>query len=208
MNCKVTFVESGVYVHDKQLWGQYKWTRLLDVLGRSKKLHDLVLKRVIRDIRRGRKPLIISDRRMFASNLAKSIKASGYNPKLLMGGEQKSSKSDLSNPWKPIIEGLESRNIHAVVGTGVMNEGVNIPPLDTLHLPFPSANPPQEEQRAGRIRRFWPGKRTPKIYVYTHSGADIAVHGSTRTRIKVYENLGFEFTTAQTEQPKPQRRRL
>jgi superfamily II DNA or RNA helicase len=189
--CEVEWVNTRIEVPEKVLWGQYKWSRLLDFLGRSKTLYDTVLENVIADIRHGRKPLVISERRAFAIRMAQDIKASGYNAKLLMGGEGKSNRDDTRDPWKPIVDKLDRGSLHAVIGTKVLNKAVNIPPLDTLHLPFPSANEEMEEQRAGRIRRKHPDKQFPRIYVYCFQGADIAVNGN-RTRERVFERLGFE----------------
>lgn len=199
LGCKVKWVDTHIEVHEKSLWGMYKWSRLLDVLGKSKSLYEQTLNNVIKDIRNGRKPLVISERRAFAIRMIQDIKASGYNAQLIIGGEGKGKRDDMKDPWKPIVDKLDRGSLHAVIGTKVMNKAVNIPPLDTLHLPFPSANEQIEQQRAGRIRRIYPDKKHPLIYVYCFRGADIAVNGARRTRERVYDELGFTYADSPIE---------
>jgi len=198
MTCEVTFIKSGVSVPDHALkrYGAYPWSGMLSLISNKRELLDAVTLNVISDIQKGYKPLVISERRNFAIAVHRELEALGFTSKLIMGGEKKAPKRGkemFKDPWKPINEALGNGSLQAVIGTGVMNEAVNIPNLSALHLPHPSANPIREEQRAGRINRVVPGKPTPQIRVYTFEGASIASTGCRKTRMAVYTRLGFRF---------------
>lgn len=195
MPCEITYIKSGVFVPEQALrrFGQYKWGGMLTYVGNRPELMDTVTLNVMGDVAKGYKPLVISERRNFAIALAKNLEILGAKTKLIMGGEKKTvkQKRSLENQWKPVSDALARGDLNVIVGTGVMNEAVNIPPLSALHLPFPSANPGQEKQRAGRIRRPMKGKPTPQIRVYTFEGDPIAATGCHKTRRGVYAKLGF-----------------
>ena len=108
----------------------------------------------------------------------------GYNVEVIMGGTAKKSFDDISDR-------LRDGTLHCVIGTKVLNENVDIPPLDCLHLPLPSANDEMEEQQVGRIRRpDGPDKPTPLVRAYCYGGHKMAKIGE-YTRQRVYTKLGF-----------------
>jgi len=78
----------------------------------------------------------------------------------------------------------------------VLNEGVNIPNLDTLHLVHPNNNIPQLEQRIARINRPVEGKRVPLVFDYWFKDSKAAHGFSTVTqqnlRLQYYKKQGYK----------------
>jgi superfamily II DNA or RNA helicase len=55
---------------------------------------------------------------------------------------------------------------NVVLLTTIADEAFNAPPLDTLHMPFPTKNVGAIRQRVGRIERAWPDKLDAVGYDY------------------------------------------
>lgn len=204
LSCNVSWMRTGISIPSSLFrFTKYGWSRMLDWLGQNSDLKQQLLDNVLRDITAGYKPLVICERRVMVDYLKNMLTHSGYNVEVIVGGQAK-KKSTAANKMGAAVDfdALSRRlldgTVHAVIGTNVLNENIDIRPLDCLHLPFPSANPEMEEQRAGRIRRplhkddIAAGfvKNNPEIRVYCFEGHRIAAAGET-TRKAVYERLGF-----------------
>lgn len=202
--CKVTWVRTGIAVPPWIMRRMYPFSMIQTWLGKCDELNDLILDMVIKDIRDDRKVLILLERRAQCFLLQRNLEASGYKVELILGG-QNVGKIDFSEINRRLVDG----ELHAIIGTKVMNENVDIPRLDCLHLPTPSANNEMEEQRVGRIRRPWPPgstvetstKPTPLVRAYCYDGAKLANVGE-HTRRRVYTRLGFIEATHDVNKPK------
>jgi len=79
----------------------------------------------------------------------------------------------------------------------LLNEGVNIPYLDTLHLIHPSNNLPQLEQRIARINRPVEGKPTPLVFDYWFKSNKKALGFNILTqqanRLAYYRKQGYQI---------------
>lgn len=204
LKCNVTWIRTGISVPASLFrFTKYAWSRMLDWLGQNSDLKQQLLENVLRDIEAGYKPLVICERRALVSYMERMLTHSGYNVEVIVGGQAK-KKSTKANKMGAAVDfdalsrKLLDGTVSCVIGTNVLNENIDIRPLDCLHLPFPSANPEMEEQRAGRIRRplhkddIAAGfvKNNPEIRSYCFEGHRIASAGET-TRKAVYERLGF-----------------
>ncbi len=83
-----------------------------------------------------------------------------------------------------------------IIFSTLLNEGANIPNLDTLHLVHPNNNIPLLEQRIARINRPVIGKETPIVYDYwykhnkgTH-GFNVETQQS--NRLQYYKKQGYK----------------
>lgn len=204
LGCNVTWIRTGISVPSNLFrFTKYAWSKMLDWLGQNSDLKALVLENVLRDLEAGYKPLIICERLAMVHHLNRMLTHNGYNVEVIVGGQAKkkstkANKMGVATDFDALSQKLLEGTMHCVIGTNVLNENIDIRPLDCLHLPFPSANEEMEEQRAGRIRRpLHPRdiaagfvKNDPEIRVYTFDGHRIAATGET-TRKTVYERLGF-----------------
>jgi superfamily II DNA or RNA helicase len=117
---------------------------------------------------------------------------SGYNVGLVMGGATvKKKQSEYTN-------GLLDGSLHCMIGTKVIKENFNVPPLDTLHLLYPNFTVESEEQMTGRIRRTLIDsegnplfKNKPLIRVYTVTANNTLVKKSVDFRRGFYRRMDF-----------------
>jgi len=68
-------------------------------------------------------------------------------------------KSDLTNlkEREKILEQVESGSLNCAIAINILDEGVDIPPLQTAIILASTGNPKQFVQRRGRILRTWRG---------------------------------------------------
>jgi superfamily II DNA or RNA helicase len=187
MSCDVTWLKTGLKPPMQFFFRfKYPWNMMISWIANNKTREKLLLDSVVADIQDGRKPLILLERIKCTATLEMQLKAKGYNVLTIIGGADGSiARTNFSKVSQQLVDGT----LHAIIGSKVMNENVDIPPLDCLHLPDPSANIFTEEQRVGRVRRPWPSletnlKRTPIIRVYTYEGAGMPTsHEKVRQRL-------------------------
>lgn len=84
---------------------------------------------------------------------------------------------------------VDKGKFNVLIASKVIDEGVNVNRLDTLHLATPTASRNRAEQRLGRIRRPFPGKRRPLGYDYIDEGHG-SIFGAARARQIVYSEIG------------------
>jgi len=77
-----------------------------------------------------------------------------------------------------------------------LQEGADIPNLDTLHLIHPNNNLPMLEQRIKRICRTVEGKKVPLVFDYfftNSSDAEYSVYNQQQIRLKFYQQKGYKI---------------
>lgn len=213
MTPEVEFHASNILVPDSVFRRQYVMPILVNFLASNAVYQELLYETIISDIEEDRKILVITERKKHALNLQSKLKLEGFGCELMMGGMKLKEQN-----W--YAEKLLSGDISVIIGTSVINENVNIPPWDTIHLPFPNFGKEREEQRVGRIRRYLSGsnkeylrengieweKPTPRVHVYTwHSSNDMA-EKAVNFRKNLYKSWGFEFSAGAEAESKKKRR--
>lgn len=196
----VRFVESKVLVPPSMFKGKYAIPRVNSFLARNKTYIECVSEKIIEDIENGRKVLLITERKKLGFAVQKRVEALGYKVALVMA-QVKMERQD----W--YARQYMLGQLHLIVGTSVMDENVNIPPIDSVHLPFPNFTKEREEQRVGRARRYLsPGnlkfmeenkivweKPQPLVTIYTwHAGNSLAV-AAVKFRESLYKKWKFDF---------------
>ena len=85
----------------------------------------------------------------------------GYPPALLrrLTGKEKTAE-------KQEIQNFFALQAGAVILTTIADEGIDVPRLDTIHLPYPGRNPEVTRQQVGRIRRLHETKCEPLVFDY------------------------------------------
>lgn len=194
MDCDYTVISTGAIVPDSVFWGQYAVAKLHTWISQDQLIKDCILQWMLYDIQCGRKPLFITERRAHAFELKEQLYMSGYNVELIIGGAK-------MKPKEHYVNGLNSGTVHAIIGTKVVKENVDIPPLDTVHLVYPNFGKETEQQVVGRIRRWLIGpsgeslpKFKPLIRVYSiqaRNKVNSLPKKALEFRRGVYRKLGF-----------------
>lgn len=209
---RVYFHNTNILVPDKVFNHKYVLPMLCNYLARNAFYQEAVLNEIVKEIEEGRKVLLITERRHNAFSIRDKVRAHGYNAELIIG-QSKMKPQD----W--YAKELLANRLHLIIGTKVIDENINIPPMDSVHFPFPNFVKEKEQQRVGRIRRQLTGdnieylkelgieyeKPQPRVHVYTwHSGNDFH-RAASGFREKLYASWDFEFDQPPGQAP-PKRR--
>lgn len=208
----VIFHNTNVFVPDSCFKVQYPKVQVINALARNKKYNEILLENVLEEIEEGRKVLVITERVKHGVSLMEKIKIHGYVAVFLKGGKAK-KKDEKEQVW--YSEQLMLGKLDCIIGTKVLNENWDVPPLDSLHLPHPSFTKETEEQRVGRVRRFMREKQwsfmeehgiewvkpQPRIHVYTWTCNDDRKGGNyagaaVGFREKLFRKWGFDFDSS------------
>jgi superfamily II DNA or RNA helicase len=189
--CDYTFIHTGVTAPDRLFFGQYPLPKFFTFISVNPDIQNCILQWMLYDIQNGRKPLYITERKADAFSLRDKIHMSGYNVELIMGGSVAKKQSEYSDR-------LLNGKLHAIIGTKVIKENYNIPPLDTLHLAYPNFGVESEEQMTGRIRRYVldsNGEEIPKnqplIRVYIVDANNTIPKKAVDFRVGFYRKMNF-----------------
>jgi len=209
MTPMVHFHASNVLVPDRIFKGKYIIPQLVNFLARNAAYQECLYEEIIKECEEGRKVLLVTERRNHAFRMQQKIKLQGFGCELIIGGQEMKDQN-----W--YAEELLSGRVSVIIGTQVINENVNIPPLDSIHQPFPNFGKEREEQRVGRVRRYLSGsnykfleengiewdKPQPRVHIYTwHAGHGMA-GSSVGFRDKLYKKWGFDFAQSAESLPK------
>lgn len=131
--------------------------------GRAQSRNQLILNRIIDDIRIGHVPIILTVRTMHARFILAYLKREGYNGIILTGDTSKQYNVEeiRSSP-----EANGERIYFLVASEKIAAEALDIPYLSSLHLVNPSQNQYKLKQCLGRIRRRASQKLGPVVRDY------------------------------------------
>lgn len=208
MNPIVHFHNTNVFVPDSCFKSMYPNVQIINYLARNKSYNDFIMEKILEEIEEGRRVLLITERVKFGTNMMQKIKIHGYGVEMIKGGAAAQKMKEQN--W--YAEELMKGDLNLIIGTKVINENVNIPPLDSIHLPFPSFTKETEEQRVGRVRRELTGsnrkflknngidwdKPQPRVHVYTWAcntdskGRNYAANAA-GFRAKLFKKWGFDM---------------
>jgi superfamily II DNA or RNA helicase len=197
---KIINTDVSIKLPSRKRWTGNKKESMLDIsesinlLTKNEKRNILILDEIIKDIEDGYLPLVLSDRKEHVLYLDKRLRELGYNSKTLIGGRNKNEN------WE---ETRSDSTIQVfVASTKKAEEGLDIPPLSSIHLTCPSSNYPKIKQRIGRIRREVEGKNLPKVTDYVDNlvyfedqngeKQHILMYGA-KNRIKFYRKLQQDY---------------
>lgn len=90
-----------------------------------------------------------------------------------------------------VLEAIERDDACIILAT-VAKEGLDIPKIDRIHLPFPSGNPKVTEQKVGRGTRVFDGKVDTVILDYVDPHVKKLLAQFKKRRYGLYEKKGME----------------
>ena len=139
-------------------------------------------------IREGRTPILLTERKEHAVQLAEMLTAKVKNVFLLIGSDkQKNKREKLA-----ALQNISDDEDVVVVATGkYIGEGFDSPRLDTLLLAMPISWKGTLAQYAGRLHRNYEGKHEVRIYDYVDIHVPI-LERMYHKRLKGYAELGYQ----------------
>ena len=148
----------------------------------------LLVEDTIKLVRAGRSPILLTERRDHAAQLAMLLGPQVQNVFLMVGSDRPKEKRKKMND----LQATPANEEVVVVATGkYIGEGFDSPRLDTLLLAMPISWKGTLAQYAGRLHRNYEGKREVRIYDYV----DIRIPMLERMyhkRLKGYADLGYQ----------------
>lgn len=149
---------------------------------------NFIISDAIKLIAEGRTPLLLTERKEHAQQLAQELQGKAKHVFLLLGGGgQKEKREKLS-----ALRAVPANESLAVVATGkYVGEGFDEPRLDTILLTMPISWKGTLAQYVGRLHRNYEGKREVRVYDYV----DIHIPMLERMyhkRLKGYAELGYQ----------------
>ncbi|MDE0063046.1 MAG: DEAD/DEAH box helicase family protein [Gammaproteobacteria bacterium] len=144
-----------------------------------------------------RSPIVLTERKKHAIQLAERLGRFARNVLLLIGGMGASQRRKVMERLKDIADGEE----RVLVATGrYIGEGFDDARLDTLFLAMPVSWRGTLTQYVGRLHRRHPAKREVLVYDYLDDVVP-ALNRMGAKRIKGYESLGY--TVEKSGSPNP-----
>lgn len=167
---------------------------MLSALEMSRTRNALVSSCVLSQINTGQHVhLVISDhvehlKALAASfeHLAGSLKYNGsLPPRYFLTGQTPKKER------RAILEALEQSE-DAVLFSTIAKEGLDVPAIDRIYLPYPGKQPAATEQKIGRGTRTAVGKDDCYIFDFADLNVTVLARQFRNRRYKVYDRLGLE----------------
>jgi superfamily II DNA or RNA helicase len=147
----------------------------------------LIVEDVIRAVRAGRSPVVLTERREHLETLARLLRPEVANVVLLHGGLGAKKRREVVQR----LTAIEASEERVLVATGrYLGEGFDDARLDTLFLALPISWRGTLAQYAGRLHRLDEGKTEVIVYDY----ADLAIPVLARMherRLRGYRAMGY-----------------
>lgn len=138
--------------------------------GKAQARNQLIVNRIIDDIKIRHVPIILTNRTMHARFVYAYLKREGYNGIILTG--ETSKQYDVEEiRSSPTANG--ERIYFIVASEKIAAEALDIPYLSSLHLTIPSQNQFKIKQCLGRIRRRASDKLSPVVRDYVDREHDV-----------------------------------
>ncbi|HTV55403.1 MAG TPA: DEAD/DEAH box helicase family protein [Terriglobia bacterium] len=160
---------------------------LYEELIADEERNRLICRDVIQSLREGRSPLVLTERNQHLDLLANQLSPEVRHLVALRGGMSK-KKLEAIRARIALMPAEESR---VLVATGrYVGEGFDDARLDTLFLTLPISWHGTVAQYAGRLHRFYDGKREVRVYDYADLNVPMLARMFDR-RCRGYETIGY-----------------
>ena len=148
-------------------------------------------------VREGRSPILLTERKEHAAQLATLLQGKIQNVFLLVGSDKPKEKREKL----AALQAIPASEEVVVVATGkYIGEGFDAPRLDTLLLAMPISWRGTLAQYAGRLHRNYEGKHEVRIYDYV----DVHIPMLERMyhkRLEGYAELGYQVRFGTSDEP-------
>jgi len=149
--------------------------------------NQLVCGDIIKTVKEGRSPLLLTERTEHLYRIADILKEKVNNIIILKGGMSKKQRDDIDERLKNI--GAHEERV--ILATGrYIGEGFDDARLDTLFLALPISWRGTIQQYAGRLHRNFDGKKEVRIYDYLDENIPM-LERMYKKRVKGYKAIGY-----------------
>ncbi len=161
--------------------------RIYTALSMDEKRNTLIFDDVLKTLDEQRSPVIITERKDHAHQLAERLNRFARNVLLFHGGMGVRQRREIMQRLEQIAETEE----RVLIATGrYIGEGFDDARLDTLFLAMPVSWKGVLAQYVGRLHRPNPAKREVLVYDYVDYAVPMLKRMSEK-RLRGYENLGY-----------------
>ena len=161
--------------------------RIYTALSMDEKRNTMIFDDVLKTLDGQRSPVIITERKDHAHQLAERLSRFARNVLLLHGGMGVRQRREIMQRLEEIGETEE----RVLIATGrYIGEGFDDARLDTLFLAMPVSWKGVLAQYVGRLHRPNPAKREVLVYDYADNAVPVLKRMSEK-RIRGYKNLGY-----------------
>jgi len=168
---------------------------LYSLLAADRERNALIVADVIRAVRAGRSPVVLTERREHLETLADLLRPDVANVVLLHGGLGAKKRREIVQR----LTAIEATEQRVLVATGrYLGEGFDDARLDTLFLALPISWRGTLAQYAGRLHRLDEGKTEVIVYDYADLGVPVLARMHER-RLRGYRAMGYEVSQAASE---------
>ena len=165
--------------------GEEEAPEMLARLGREVEHDDernqLILRLVLTAQREGRQTLVLVDRIRHGERLARMLAKVGVAAWPLSSRTPHTLRH-------AVLAKFQAGGLSCLVATQLADEGLDLPQLESLILAAPSRSANRTQQRAGRLMRTAPGKRTPWLFDLADSQV-VLLAERLEERLKVYRGV-------------------
>ncbi len=174
-----------------------RWTTFINMLARSKTRDKLIVKRIVKDLEKGRKIVIPIERVKHGTEIAKRLYKEfdeGYCVREVTGSTPKPYREQY-------IKDAKKGKVDVLISTRkIISTGMDLPPFDTLYEIMPIANKHNFYQEVSRIRTDHPTKKKPLVRFFVDNcNASMACFSICK---KVCLELDFPIKNDPTLKPK------
>ena len=151
--------------------------------------NDHIVKDVIKALKDGRTPIVLTERREHVLLLADKLNGYCKNIVTLFGTASAKVRRETIDK----LQAIPKNEQLVIVATGkYVGEGFDYPRLDTLFLGLPIAWKGKVAQYAGRLHRNYPGKNEVQIYDYVDIHVPV-LENMYQKRLKGYAAIGYKI---------------
>ena len=156
-------------------------------LAKDEERNELIVDDVLSALESRRSPILLTERKEHALNLADRLSRSARNVLVLHGGLGQKARRELASRLESIADAEE----RVLIATGrYIGEGFDDARLDTLFLTMPISWRGTLAQYAGRLHRIHPAKREVIVYDYVDGKVPVLARMSLK-RITGFKSLGY-----------------
>lgn len=162
---------------------------LYAALADNKSRNDLICVDLLRAIKAGRSPILLTERTSQVDEFAAKLAGLVKNIVVLKGGMGAKQRRDIAEQLTSIPEGEE----RVLLATGrYIGEGFDDARLDTLFLAMPISWRGTLQQYVGRLHRLYDSKREVIVYDYV-DGCVPVFSAMYSKRVRGYEAVGYQI---------------
>ncbi len=193
-----------VYVHHTPLEGRHyqpgkgAWQYCMRYISKHKKRNEMIVERVVKDLKNGHNILILTQFRDHVTVLQQMINEAWgkHICNEFTGGQGKKNLQIRADTLKAAKEG----KIRVVVGIRQMMQlGLNVPAWSCLYEVMPISNKPNLKQETSRICTPKEGKRAPIIRMFVDLNQPQSA-GCARSSIHHMKEFGYAFAQSEVQQ--------